>query len=640
MAHNQVTRKADVDWAAMVDVVEEQLTNFPVGFQPQKYTSQIQYLVDEVYGDIISPLNAIHAHNCQKPFKSQPPEQDAWWDSLYDRLIAILPIFDKHLRDLATENESTVAEWIPVLSKRYDNLAPMPYSDEVNQHARDMRFFLYDNKIPPSAVWQSGQLVANNDFKETFEKFLELGHENPPAQDAAVKSLVRRSQSLLRDALQTVRLHHELAAPPPALFDKHKSPTYVDHSCTDPAFFYGLEQRAGALNLKRRLGGEVSAEDSAKEKQARAVKTKGKEKAKAGQKRSASSRSGRSATKRKRIAVSQSEPTEEECTLEDVDALIQTLRYQAGLNKVKPSAGNSPIMETVGLRPDTLKCYKRALRDIIDKCASFYAEMEDGSKDTDWLLDRLEKEITETRDIIEEYLEFPDDQYSNKQSRISAFHVKYLRSMHLRVAIASSSQRQHESWVSMIEDWVLYERAWNGADVLALRRNTRGTLKNRQAYLDRIADRNTHIEEWTERLEALCETETESTSSSDDDNETKHDDNRLITTKYGTLDPYTLYLPNIFCQWGGIRQREAYLYDYDPVTNERIGYDPEKSGLTPGLDEAFAAGGPPEYQKLPKETVYEKLQYMFVITHWRCLQVLPLLLEWSNRLSWRNKKSD
>ncbi|KAK6836839.1 hypothetical protein PG987_007334 [Apiospora arundinis] len=54
------------------------------------------------------------------------------------------------------------------------------------------------------------------------------------------------------------------------------------------------------------------------------------------------------------------------------------------------------------------------------------------------------------------------------------------------------------------------------------------------------------------------------------------------------------------------------------LTYKTTGPGAKHPAADPNSATIFAAGGPPGFRGIPTDTVYEKLQYMIILTYWRC----------------------
>ncbi|KAI0121647.1 hypothetical protein BJ170DRAFT_643682 [Xylariales sp. AK1849] len=452
---------------------------------------------------------------------------------------------------------------------------------------------LTDSKPSPPFTWGSPDLVSHPAFDRVYQSFLDLRQGSRPKQRQQVQDLVRTSQRLLRDAFQALSLDDALATPPPELFSEDRRPTYIDYPPTSLPFIYGAGHRRGTLALLRSLGGTVTSELQATEDALRKEES----------------------AKRKKHPT---EPTPEpkrpkgtphaidNYTLEHADADIQRLRYEAGIAKDEPDT-EIPTM-TLGIPDATLDNYQADFRAVIRNYRLEYQEALAVTRKAEArnLTGRLSDDIEEARERIREYrTDHPTSTYYNKQARIEAFRLKYLRSLCVRVAIATSSRPAH-AVRRRYRDWITYERAWNTADELVIqRRRANGKQATNNAYQERVTQRNANIADWTRQLRAHGQ---QSAEPGQDD---------PIPAESGPDEGTAL----VGIDFGSVNLQD--LLGADAPDGGIAAANGTETRLT--LAANFAHGGPPHHDEHPLDTVYHRLQYMIIITHWRCLQARPLL---------------
>ena len=245
--------------------------------------------------------------------------------------------------------------------------------------------------------------------------------------------------------------------------------------------------------------------------------------------------------------------------------------------------------------------------------------------------------------------------------RLAAWRSRYLRCLHLcLLALAAdvSGADFDRAYDRRLEHLIEHECAWLEADKHALARTLR-TAAARQAARERVAERRQNIDEWSELLEQDDPVTsgdpsqgpaptTPATQATQPKQPLKQD----YTAPPARMDLYLAALGQPPSAPGRMQihadpdfdpdrpRLPAWPYPSDSDESEEealqysqpmrdgpvvgsLAWDPAaptraRPAANPRSAEKFARGGPPGYEGLPVATVYERLQYMVVLTLWRC----------------------
>ncbi|KAJ2992730.1 hypothetical protein NUW58_g2065 [Xylaria curta] len=259
----------------------------------------------------------------------------------------------------------------------------------------------------------------------------------------------------------------------------------------------------------------------------------------------------------------------------------------------------------------------------------------------------------------------------------------------------ASAKEMKAGLIGRLDDWILYEEAWNVAEQLILERTgitsqlfvtIEGQIKQRNANIARWKEMREEVEKrpdsgkggheispdqtTQEETEVGEEEETDEEQevlsldlvlSSEEDEEGGgngtekeegeeggKDGGKEDEEKGGekNTDPWDKQLTEESIQIGcillqGIIQPKLpnagnYLLDWREERRRRHWFNSLAYARLTGSSEPewthkspfdpFAADGPPNYRKLPRKTVWDRLQYMWVLTWWRCYQLRELEL--------------
>ncbi|KAK7934675.1 hypothetical protein PG985_000170 [Apiospora marii] len=367
-------------------------------------------------------------------------------------------------------------------------------------------------------------------------------------------------------------------------------------------------------------------------------------------------------------------------TLADAFNDFINLRADAGLND-RLDYTIPLVTPPVPIEEGALKAYQKAWRDFAQKWEdvwSYVLQLNEDALDmqnkgaasqcvrrsikTDATLAatvrRVEQALRHEEDVLRDAHPIEDKpRYTPAQLkawRMTSWRSRYLRCLHLCLLALAGDVTDADfdaSYDRRLEHLIEHEQAWLEADKYALQRNLVKTAAAKREARERIKEREQNIEE----MDGLLQQDDMITSG--DPQATMPAPTPTPATQDYTAPPedmqfllqslQTASQPGIAQQHpedendidmmdddasvpdsyiSDESEEEAIQYGQQMQDGPVIGsltWDPESPrrdwpAANPRSAEKFARGGPPGYEGLPTGTVYERLQYMIVLTVWRC----------------------
>ncbi|KAL7624224.1 hypothetical protein AAE478_005783 [Parahypoxylon ruwenzoriense] len=511
---------------------------------------------------------------------------------------------------------------------------------EIQTHILRMTSLAADVAPGAAAAWHGDDIRNHNRFQRAFTEFMELGHgpSFQPRDDQDVRYLIVRSRRLVHEALLGLRLPLSLARIPDGLFNDNTRPTYVDFSCHSDEYLYGLGERPGVLSLKLKLGGQVTAEQDSRIEEARGIHPEN------GIKRPASpNQADPPAAKRARAEWGYT------MTMDNVDADIEDCYSDAQYKGIYDRPLNRLVTPTATNRPDTLKAYRN---DFLKRIRLYRIRYYDPDQPPvtqalrEAILSRLEGGINSTRRSVQELSNREFSSIRLKEARIAAYSLKYLRALHMKLLLSStppvSGRALDEALFDRLEDWKIFERAWTEADerAIGLPRTSEATRQ----YLGRfVAEREANCRNWDrlqEQLESGPPDDPTTPERSEEPEEPEQPGEPGDPAAAGAEEPQNShnYLASILKPSLPIRM----VYTGEKIERRReermraainlhaLGPDLPNDGeakedeyrredmIRSRSEVRYKEGGPAGFGDIPKTTVFDKLAYMIILTHWRC----------------------
>ncbi|KAI1381583.1 hypothetical protein F4677DRAFT_403507 [Hypoxylon crocopeplum] len=602
--------------------------------------------------------------------------------SLYTRLTDTLRLISRELHKADTEKENTLFDrGVGMLKRFYDyirenseylitdrkflyklrdsvlDLAGQPWISfriDIRNHIRKMNVLTGDLEPPVQSAWDGDDLIYHKRFQRVYEKFIGLD-EAARNTDEDCWRLMFRSQQCLIEAFGGLRIPLAvIKLQAYDLFDEKKRPTYIDFSCTSDEFLYGHLGRPGVLDLREKLGGPINEDQKATMERAKRPESHSLPQ----RRRPASpSRAEPPAQKRARTDPGY------KMTMEDVDADIRDIYSDAVFMNIheRPSL-DTLVTPTTENRAETLASYQDELTKRIRLYRRLYFSPEFPPRAQalrDELLHQMDEEIPLLR-AEAKAASASKASAKLKEARLAVYALKFLRTLHMHLLLSSTprvpDERLRQALIDRLSDWILYEQVWNAADAKA-RAATRTTTAKKTWFGGFINARNTNIEKWTDlqtqmrdapfaaqeeeveeevvQAEEEEEVEEEPQQQPEQPKKTKESPFRIVTRLRGVyLLPRkpgrtVYYNERLELQHEDRRRALAKERALGPplgggswVNETQWKWENERNDR---IVKNFAKRGPPDFDQLSDETVFDRLVYMIVITHWRYVQGMELI---------------
>ncbi|KAI1127100.1 hypothetical protein F5Y10DRAFT_200229 [Nemania abortiva] len=388
----------------------------------------------------------------------------------------------------------------------------------------------------------------------------------------------------------------------------------------------------------------------------------------------------------------------------DIEDLLRDSKYTElrGGDAPRPDSERL-VTPTVEIRKATLVQYRDDLRHIIEEIFKRKFGMptnkdklpQTASERSAWLA-RATKELGIARASVHQLIDTANSPAKAKLLRLAAYRLKLVRAIYTLGLLSGDPPVEidevRDGLKARLQDWILYERAWNAAEKLTLKR---AGLSNELYYTirDQNRARKANIVQWKGMVKQLNRgpiplppkdtkpLQPKDTETTEPDDTDLYDPDTPKPTPKPRKD-HTIY------EDGGEPADDSGLYDDDddegtkkPEKPQEEQQDeqqdeqqeeeqeeeveeeepPEENPPDPGITltdaeihngkrrlsralhprrpgssrhyppspvlvngapvDIFAAGGPPGWENLPQNSVWARLQYMWVLTDWRFFQM-------------------
>lgn len=498
-----------------------------------------------------------------------------------------------------------------------------------------------DDVVPDGDVaWNGGDINGSDRFDELFAAFQAYGND-PLRFETDCIHLIRASQTCLEKAYNILRLPQELIFIPEDLLDANQKPTYVEFSCNAPEFLYGRTGRRGILAIKAALGGPLTDNERALITAANRRRSRDEDAADAPEE----------PARRRRGAAPYT------MTVANVDADILNLNCDAQRRHdiVRPDAALL-ITPTLPYPQAVMDTYQRDFLEFLRT-----AETNFGTPNSlpatpaarQQMLDDLDNIIGEMRNTGAEQ----NDGNSNlqlKRARVTAFKIKYLRSLYMKIILTQNPPVADDvlraALAARLADWAFHESIWSTMDTIAagrrLKTATRAANRARKRQLLNDVNRRTRNETRWEEMQAAVIAGDDADGADGADGagggggepapapapepapapapaEGVVPPGQALQALLRIIGP-SLPGRSVFNNERLEREREHW-YRECIAARTRGERPPQRPVLRDAGAGPLAAGGPPDFDQLPTGTVWERLQYIIVMTHWRISQARFLL---------------
>ncbi|KAI1419939.1 hypothetical protein F5Y12DRAFT_720130 [Xylaria sp. FL1777] len=644
-------------------------------------------------------------------------------DALFSRLLALLPKSVEHIRKTdgsLTQVHKGLLEAMLRLSERPDCTA-----DGLMVHIVKMASQLNRIRPPPRGAWNAdgSDLNPNDEFEEIFEEFSRL-EKDPENKQMQHELYAIGSYRLLRSALRALHLPEEYANPGEEFFYNKTRPSYVEYPYGSDEFFYGKGRRPGVISIKSRLGSpltdaqQASLDEVAQKAADEEVKQESKntkEKSFANKRKQATKKTWKKQKEQKEKENTKGTKREKEQkrhskvgkyhgskkprtkwgytmtsvnAAADVEDILRDSKYTdlGEEGDVDRPDSDRLVTPTVEIRKTTLVAYRNDLRSIIDEIykrrfgtPTNKAKRPQTPNERKAWLERATRELKWARANVHKLIETATTPAKSKQLRLAAYKLKLVRSMYtlglLSGEPSASLQEIRDGLKGRLDDWILYEEAWNVSELITLERQNI-TQELWDTITAQIDDRANNITRWREMKEELDgekpasskrtkpteqdsvfgdSDELESSSSEEqeeddgeDEDEDENDDGEVEKEKRklkqeknevqevvltdeeiangriilnAVLHPKLPDSGNYLLDPREERRRRKW---FKEMAIAKLAGKPTPPWTHKAPFDPFAAGGPPGWEKLPLETVWDRLQYMWVLTYWRFFQLREL----------------
>ncbi|KAK7756159.1 hypothetical protein SLS62_001751 [Diatrype stigma] len=517
-------------------------------------------------------------------------------------------------------NRETLRGEIIALRRILREIGSAPWKNlhpRVNTHVLNMFMLLSEMSPTAQESWDGDDLRDSEDFQKLFDDFQQNGAQNL-TNEASCSVLILRSQRTLELAIEALGLPPTLALIPRDLLDDEQNPTYLHYPSTAPEFLYGRNGHRGILHVKHAFGGPITADEQTRMNAAARRRSRGND----GEATQPPKRRRRNATYT--------------LALENVEADLVNMECDAGRESERRRPNQDLLVTpTNPYTPEVLDRYDGDFSAAIgDTNREFFLRDDPPTtpEGRNAMLDRLSNAIGEQRAAAREF-DSGNNNLQLKRARVAAFKIKYMRALYMKLLLMKdpplSDAAMRRALALRLEDWRLHEEIWNTADVKAVGR--RSKTKSREANREKrrqlqhdIRRRAKNAVKWEAMEEALT------TGAPAEEEAVAEEPEGVVEPQGRPGQPRNAWVIDRIM--GKHRPGRSVLYNKrleqarEKWRRARIDArsrglpEPPKPVLRDTGAEPYALEGPPGHEQLPVGTVWEKLQYMIVLTHWRIYQ--------------------
>ncbi|KAI1298543.1 hypothetical protein F5Y03DRAFT_398086 [Xylaria venustula] len=395
----------------------------------------------------------------------------------------------------------------------------------------------------PRDAWNAdgSDLRSDEEFEDTYKEFNDL-QKDPDNKQQQHELYARKSWQLLKKALFALDLPVTGVFPRDEFFLNETRPAYVEYPYGTDGFFYGRGDRPGMLYIKSTLGGPLTDEERSqirqlspkrteKAEKGRSDKAKGKSPAvkrepngkgteNAGKNKGKQPAKRPSSTKHGNSKKPRTKRGGYELTLIQAHADVMDILRDTRFTGKRPS----PVIEdvprpdhgrlvtpTVEIRKPLLISYKDDLVAIANEiykrrfgCPTEVAQLPQTPDDRKAWLETASRELGWARANVHKLMETATSAAKSKQLRLAAWKFKLVRVMYtlglLSGSPAASPEEIREGLKGRLEDWILYEEAWNVSELVTLERRRTVSEEMWNTVAGLVDDRAINITRWQEML--------------------------------------------------------------------------------------------------------------------------------------------
>ncbi|TGJ82743.1 hypothetical protein E0Z10_g6020 [Xylaria hypoxylon] len=488
---------------------------------------------------------------------------------------------------------------------------------------------LYDIWPPAREAWTAGgsDLKPDAEFDRIFDEFYDLDNQSRKMQ-GDYESYARISWDLLQDACRALHIPESQTSPGDDFFHNNTRPTYVDYPCNSKEFVYGKGDRPGILSVKSRLGAPLNIDQQKNIKNA--TKKRGATLLPQVSKK-ARTEWGYGMTQANAVA-----------DIEDSLRDIQVLSL-GDIHTARPDA-EKLVTPTCENRKEILILYKDDLYHIIEDIYTqkFKMPLNEAmfpltpDKRDVWI-QLAENEIVAARGLINFNNGAASSAAETKKLRLAAYRLKLSRALYMLGLLSGESVASpaeiKNALLERLDDWILYEQAWNAGDhyILARVHLSKETFDIVQQH---IKARDINIVRWGEMKGELEKSPPPDYYARSDIEESRRrsdvspilTEEQIKTAKILLDNVLSPKLPSSSDYVLDVREERRRRDWFQKKALARLTGDPMPKWTHKKVVDPFTAGGPPDWQTLPRKTRWERLKYMWVMTFWRLYQLKELEL--------------
>ncbi|KAK5633237.1 hypothetical protein RRF57_008951 [Xylaria bambusicola] len=615
----------------LITVVERLENGFATKFANWKglgLPSAAHYF-QQSYAETISILHSITGESQ----KDVAPQLKLDLKALFKRTVALLPMSVGYARSVGVRLRPVHKD----LLSNVQHLCERPDIRGTNGlaiHVIQMYKQLDDIWPPAREAWEKGgtDLKPDTEFDLAYEQFCGLDNQRRRMQ-GDYERYARNSWRLLLKACQALHLPEGRVHPGDDFFNNDTRPTYVEYACDSEEFVYGKGKRPGILGIKAILGATLTADQQKRLKNAANASTN----AKSSPQTSSEVSTGLEYSMTRINAIADLQDV-----LRDSEALGSRDQH---IMRPDEKELVTPTWEN---RKETLMMYKNELKALVDEIYKDELKMPFGetmlpttpNERGDWL--RLaEEKIKQARVIIDRTMRFDSSAWKAKKLRLTAYSLKLTRAIYMVRLFsgtpAASRQEIKDALIERLNDWILYEQAWNAADVhiklhVAVDQETKDKLQRdiegREANIARLTDMRDYVTGDDSGISLGYDNSNNplNVQHKSKESDTILTDDTIRTAKILLNNILNPSLPNASDYLLDVREERRRRGWYQKMAQARLTGGPTPEWTHKKVIDPFTAGGPPEWESLPRQSRWERLQYMWVMTYWRFYQLRELQL--------------
>ncbi|KAI0869953.1 hypothetical protein GGS24DRAFT_493360 [Hypoxylon argillaceum] len=599
------------------------------------------------YSETINTVKLISGEKWKDDFD---PSLRSDLDHLVSRAAQLLSLSIEHIAETGS-SLSKVHKGLLQASRRLSAWGDCG-TNGLSSHPIRMALQLRTIEPPLRSAWtQDGyDIKPDEEFERIFEEFNAL-EKDPRNFQYNHELYVSESYRFLEAACEALNIPADKVYPDDNFFSNETRPTFLEYPAGSREFFYGKGSRPGILSAKSSIGALLTTDEADVIKR---VRDEGRKKAKKTSKKQNMYTHHQPPNHPKRARTTGDYTMTSINAAADIEDVLRDSKYTElkGGDVDRPDSQRL-VTPTVEIRKTMLVPYHDDLRRIIDEIfkrkfgtPTSQAKLPQTSLERSAWLTRATREIDVARASVNELIDVTTTPAKAKLLRLAAYRLKLVRAIYTAGLLAGTPAADQaeikEGLEARLEDWILHERAWNVAEAVTLRR-TGMTRELFDAISDQCSERRANISHWREMLgessrqprsrkdedEAEEEEEEEQGKKEGEEEEQETPDPRISTLtdeEIATAD-YLLH----HCLHPRLPSAGNYLLDereegrqrrwYNKVARAKLAGRPIPPWTHKAPFDPFEAGGPPRWKSLPKETVWDRLQYMWVLTYWRMFQL-------------------